>query len=509
MKNTKSSSLEGEGVLARNTLINFAGQAVPLLFAAAAIPFVIDGLGTARFGVLTIVWIIIGYFGLFDMGIGRATTKFVADLEAKGSRKLTPFIFTSILLLIGLGVAGSLLIYFLTPLLVNRVLNVPPDLQAETIGAFRTLSISIPFVLGSVGARGALEARQRFGIVNAIKIPASIINYISPLLILPFTNQLPPVVTVLVIARCATFFLYAYYSLHGNSRLSLSDFPVFRWIKELISFGAWIMVSNFISPIMVYVDRFILGAILTMSAVAYYTTPYEVVTRLLVIAGSFMGVMFPAFSVYSLSDKENLAAMHRKSIRYLLFVLIPITVFLVIVARPLLFLWLGEEFAVNSARVMRWLAVGVLFNSVAMVPYTALQAIGRPDITAKLHMVELPVYLGLIWWLTYRMGIEGAALAWVLRVAIDCGMLFYFSDRFIGFFSRSWKMPALKAAGGVLLLIPGYLVYLQLNGIFPIIIYAVLSALFVCLLSWKYILAESEREKIVQLTGDLNRRFRT
>src|SRR5699024_7044588 len=175
---SESSSVNKKGILAENTLINLLGRGLPLLFAVAAIPFVIDGLGTERFGVLTIVWIVIGYFGLFDMGLGRATTKFVADQEAKGIKKLSPIIITSLTLLIGFGIVGGGIIILGTPYLVNEVLNIPPELLSETTKAFYILSFSIPLVLGSIGARGALEAQQRFGIVNLIKVPASIINYV-------------------------------------------------------------------------------------------------------------------------------------------------------------------------------------------------------------------------------------------------------------------------------------------------------------------------------------------
>jgi O-antigen/teichoic acid export membrane protein len=82
-------------------------------------------------------------------------------------------------------------------------------------------------------------------------------------------------------------------------------------------------------------------------------------------------------------------------------------------------LWLGADFAAHSFRVLQWIAIGVLVNCVAQVPFSAIQGIGRPDITAKLHLLELPLYVALLWVLLRRWGIEGAALAWTLRVTVD------------------------------------------------------------------------------------------
>jgi O-antigen/teichoic acid export membrane protein len=87
-------------------------------------------------------------------------------------------------------------------------------------------------------------------------------------------------------------------------------------------------------------------------------------------------------------------------------------------------LWVGQEVASHGARVAQWLALGVLVNSLAQVPFTLLHAEGRPDLTAKLHVIELPAYGALLWYLTIRMGVDGVAIAWTLRVAADAIALF-------------------------------------------------------------------------------------
>ena len=61
--------------IARNTIWNIVGQSLPLLLAVVAIPLLIRRLGVDRFGVLTLAWALVGYFGLFDLGLGRALDK--------------------------------------------------------------------------------------------------------------------------------------------------------------------------------------------------------------------------------------------------------------------------------------------------------------------------------------------------------------------------------------------------------------------------------------------------
>jgi O-antigen/teichoic acid export membrane protein len=92
-------------------------------------------------------------------------------------------------------------------------------------------------------------------------------------------------------------------------------------------------------------------------------------------------------------------------------------------------LWISQEFADQSADVLRWLALGVYINCVARLPFIALQSHGRPDLTAKLHLAELPVYLGVLWLLLQQFGIAGAAMAWTLRIAVDALALFLLGMR--------------------------------------------------------------------------------
>ena len=77
-------------LLAKNTVLNFIGQVVPLFVAVIAIPFIIRGLGADRFGILSLAWIIIGYFSIINLGLGRATTKFVAEALGKDEIEKIP-----------------------------------------------------------------------------------------------------------------------------------------------------------------------------------------------------------------------------------------------------------------------------------------------------------------------------------------------------------------------------------------------------------------------------------
>src|SRR5579862_330112 len=94
--------------LARNAVFNFVGQFVPLLAGVLLIPYIVKSLGPDRFGMLGIIWVIFGYFSLMDLGIGRATTKFLAEWLARDEiDRISEMVWNSIMLQILLGILGG------------------------------------------------------------------------------------------------------------------------------------------------------------------------------------------------------------------------------------------------------------------------------------------------------------------------------------------------------------------------------------------------------------------
>src|SRR5882762_7273589 len=174
------SSIDGVR-LAKNTAFNLAGQILPLLAGIALMPYIVRGLGPDRFGMLGITWVVFGYFSLMDFGLGRATTKFLAELLAKGEGgRISEIVWSSLILQLLLGVAGGGVVAILTPILVERVLRIPASLVGEARMAFFMLAFALPAVLVTSGLRAVLEGCQRFDITNLLRTPSSILIFLIP-----------------------------------------------------------------------------------------------------------------------------------------------------------------------------------------------------------------------------------------------------------------------------------------------------------------------------------------
>ena len=144
--------LSGGRALLRDTGWNLAGSLVPLLAGIVAVPILIDALGIDRFGVLLLALAILGYFAIFDPGVGRATTKYVAEyLATDRGEALRALAWTSISMLGLLGVLAGVVLAAVTPLTAD-VLNLPADLEHETEIAFFVLATGLPAVVMTPGS---------------------------------------------------------------------------------------------------------------------------------------------------------------------------------------------------------------------------------------------------------------------------------------------------------------------------------------------------------------------
>jgi O-antigen/teichoic acid export membrane protein len=427
----------------RNTVANLLGNAFPLLVAFFALPVLTRELGTDRFGVLTLAWVVLGYFSFFDLGLGRAMTKLVAEKVGLGEDAAIPtLVWNSLALMLGLGLVGSIVAVAISPWLVGDALRIPAALEVESLSSFYLLAISIPVVTSTAGLRGVLEAKHRFDLINMVRIPLGSFTFLAPIAVLPFSRSLLPIVAVLVFGRIIGWIVHLL--LCFRVLPELRAYPVFNFstVIPLLHFGTWISVSNIIGPFMVTLDRFVIGAMISVSAVAYYTAPYEVVTKLWIIPGALTGVLFPAFAAAWVRDDDRAARLLRQGVKYTFLLLFPVILVIVTLGHEGLGLWLGAEYAENSTTVLQWLAIGVFVNCFAQIPFALIQAAGRPDLTAKFHLLELPFYLVVLWLLIGRLGIEGAAMAWAIRCAADTALLFISVRRFF----RPDLLPASRFA---------------------------------------------------------------
>ena len=410
----------GGRALARNTMLNLAGQVAPALVAIFSIPYVIHHLGPDRYGLYSLAIIVVGYFALFDLGIGPATTKYVAELLGGGEiGKLPKLVWTAVASQTCMGLVGGILLAAVSPFLAERALKIPAGLHSQAHLIFLIMAAALPISFASGSVQGVLGASQRFDLLNAIGIPTGVLTYLVPVVALALGFDLPAIVFSLVLVRVAASAIVLVLAIRLYPTLRRIRFD-FSLVRSLLGFGGWVAISGAVGPILIYIDQFLIGAVLSIAAVGFYTPPFTIANKLGILPSCLVSTLFPAFSTSAgRGDSEWIRKTLIRSLKFLILTAGPAALLLFFLARPLLTFWLGTKFANEGALALQILAGGVLINSLAYIPYSLLQGVGRPDLTAKFHLAELPIHIGLVWFLVTHFGLPGAALAWTLRVTLD------------------------------------------------------------------------------------------
>jgi O-antigen/teichoic acid export membrane protein len=412
-----------EALLVRNTLLNVFAQGAPILVAIYAIPLVLHSLGLERFAILSFAWLILGFAGLFDLGVARATAKIAAEsLAANDCLLISRLGSTAVFLNAALGMAGAVLLAVASPFLV-KLLHVQPDLESEAIAAFGVVAAALPVSVVLTAARSLLEARQRFGLINSVQAPANVLLYAVPAVGALSGASLPLILMMMVGTRVAGAVAYV--------ALWRVAYPraVFRAVfdrllaKRLLRYGGWLTVSSVVAPLIVYGERAIVAASLALGSLSLYVLPYELVARLWIVPAALMSTLYPTFS-FLRSTSSELRSAYNLGVKLLIISVGPAAMIIFLLSGELLVRWLGAEAAPALTVPLQIFVIGALVNSLAYVPLALLQGVGRPDLPAKIHASEILPALFLTWFLSSQFGLVGAVFAWLARVVVDAGALF-------------------------------------------------------------------------------------
>ena len=414
-----------------------------------AMPKLVSFLGETSFGLFSLAWVVIGYLAFLDIGVNRAATKFVSEHLAEQDHDSTHRIVrTALVANLVLGLAGGLIVVLASPYLIHSVFKVSGDLKGQAQLAFYAVGLAVPVLLVQGVFRAVLSSYQRFGWINAVNAVTTTAQWGAAALLAWKGHGVAAVVFSTVVARILATLVYGVVLFRLLPDLQLLSMRGMHGLPKLLHFGSWVTVSQLVSPLLVYLDRVLIASFISLAAVTLYTVPYEVMTRLRVIPSSLVGTLYPAFSERSgENERAQLDWLYEGSVRYLVILLLPLVLFLFVLGPDLFGIWMGRSFAAQTSGVVVILAVGVLANALAYVPYNLLQALGRPDLTGKFHLIELPIYAALCLVLIPRWGIAGAALASTLRFVLDSSLLFWAAGRFGRCSLRSFCTGALLRVG--------------------------------------------------------------
>jgi O-antigen/teichoic acid export membrane protein len=402
--------------IARNAGYNLAGAVIPLAVSIVTVPFYIRAVGVERYGVLSLCWLILGFMGFLNLGMGPAVAQRLASLHSAPGEERARAFWTAIWLNMALGVVAAVAVLMLGAAYFQTFSRASSQFMGEIRHAMPWLALMIPTVMLSGVMSGALQGRERFLALNLINSVSSVLMSVLPLAAALFVSARLDVLIVAAMAGKVAALVLTYGACARAVPLGRPHRPVPRLMRQLVSFGGWVTITSLLVPIVVTMDRFVIGALIGPAAVSIYSIPFNLISRINILPVSLAGALFPRFAAAEGSDAADLQA---EGVSALVSILTPASILMIAALGPFLHIWIGPRLAAQAMPLGYIFVTGFWMNSIAHVPYAYLEARGRPDLIAKLHIAYLVPYLGVLYFCLSRFGVVGAAVAWSVRSFFD------------------------------------------------------------------------------------------
>lgn len=413
-----------EKSILKNIAINFAGSIVPTFISLATVPAYLHLMGVDRYGVINLVWALIGYFSVLDLGTSLATENQIAKVRHLNDGSVERIFWSACTLNLVTGIVGGLIVYFGAFLYISHGVKIEPAFQREVMASLPWIALAVPIANVTWVFAGAITAVERFASYNTNQTIGTILFQVLPLVAIYFVSpSLAVVIPAAVVARLLAGILLGvatFRALH----IDRVTRPEWATVVELFRYGRWLLLSSGAGIVSQTLDRVLVGSMLGARFVAYYATPQNLVTRLNILPGAMLRTLFPRLSA---SSRENADQLARGALAFLNGAFTPCVIVALFALEPFLNLWLGTSMGAACAPVGRILIIGVWLAGQSSLFGILIQAQANPADVARVSWMQLPLFIGALWLAIHSVGIVGAACVVVGKALFDYAALLYFS----------------------------------------------------------------------------------
>lgn len=250
-------------------------------------------------------------------------------------------------------------------------------------------------------------------------------------------------------------------------------------LKKVFALMLSVMVSTWIHPINQLIStRFASYIDGGVSAMTYANSLYTMIAGIVVL--SMTNVIFPEMSRLTTNKKvSELRDLIRSSLQSLLFLLLPMTLGLMLLATPIIQLlyqhgtWGADSTAITS-QALTWLALGMVGYGIQNVLVKAFYAEQNGKIPMITGAVSIVLNIILCYVLSPIMGVAGLALASALSSTVSALLLLVpISKRLPGLFNREFWVDVLKMA--ICTAVMSVVVWLVYSGLSAALTYSTLA----------------------------------
>lgn len=402
-------------MLLRNSLWNLSGSALPALVALGTVPLMIRGLGLEGFGVVTLITSVIGYFGIFDVNLSAGSIKYLSEHHArKDQRRFAETFWFGIAFYALLGLcAGILLFTFAAPLL-DRFFSVSAELRDDALHGLQIAALGYPLVQLQNYLLVVPQALQRYDrSAGGEAFFGIVVNLISATVAMHgggITGVLASRVAVSVVNLLWLSWLIRQLGMPLAPALPGRDVCI-----ALARFSGHSWLSRMAAMLHQHADKLIVGTLAGPVALAMYTVPSQLASRILGLTYRLSSVIYPRVSALAATgEQRQLRALYLDATRILTYLNFAVLGMIALTGELFLAKWVGPEFVAEGYPVLLLVTIGLLADSLTVIPSLVNDGLGHPKITGRFAIARGLLGVAMVWAGTTAGGIVGAAAAHLL-----------------------------------------------------------------------------------------------
>lgn len=462
-------------------------------------PFIIRSLGSAEYGLYTMIGALVGYLTVLDFGLNKTIVRFVAKYQAekdvKGQENFLAhaFIMYSFIVL-GIVVIGAT-IYFNLDAIYGTSLTIDELAKAKVM--FSILIFNIAIVLPGGAFNGINSGYEEFilpRIANIIKYVLRSGLVVAVLLMGGDAIGLVVVDTAMnLLLICANMFI-AFKRLKISIKLHQFEKKL---LKLIFGYSVWIFVFAIVNQFRWQFGQLILGVTFSTSVVAVYAVGITLGNYYGSFSSAIESVFLPrAIQMVSANaSPKELTDMFIRVSRIILFVLLYVLGGFVLIGYEFVYYWAGEEFTDAYLYVILMMLGLILilsqgfgnnileaknklkFRGVLLLSLTIAGAVLGANLAQEYKGLGMIVGTVVFMWL------ERVIMTWYYQSRIKLNMVHYYKS----------VLPLFLAAGIIIWLTYYFSQYLQEYSItFMLIKVLGYSTLFISVFWWLMTLSEKE-----------------
>ena len=385
-------------------------------------PYILGKLGTTTYGIWALIGSLVGYFGLLDLGVRSAVTKFISAYHSAGNHVGASDVKSAAVL--AFTIAGLLAIVFGAgiSLFVEQLFSIPPGSENAVKIAIMVMATNVAVALATGVYGGILTARHRFDLSNAVNVigvtvrSSAIVIALETGTTINLNHEADQVIIVLAVIQLLSSAIQLMLAwilsrkAYPEAKTSIHRAFSPENLRKILSFGLLSSAIHVLAALGHSSALILIGALLPVATVTYYSIAESLAEYTRQLLSGITHTLMPTVS--SMEGAGRVDSVKRVLIdgtRYAHLVVLPIIATFIVRGDSFISLWMGAEYGKLSGQILTILSVTLWAMIGHQVCTTTMIGLGKQKGLLPIFAFEAAVSIPLSIVLIQEIGVLGAA----------------------------------------------------------------------------------------------------